>query len=414
VSGGLAAEVREDLPVLAQRIDGERITFLDSASTTPKPRAVIDAVRGYYEEYTANVHRGVHAFSERATQEFEQARYAVASLIGAQPSEIIFTRGATEAINLASWGLGLTGGEEPGYTQPTLASGEDEVVLPASEHHSNLLPWRLRARAVYLDVDEDGVPAFGQLASRMTKRTKLVSVAHASNVTGAIAPVAELAEVAHKNGALLLCDMAQSVSHLPIDVRKLGCDLAAFSSHKLFGPSGVGVLYARAEIMERLRLYQVGGGMVNRTDEEVFHPRPAPWRFEAGTPNIEGVIGFGAAVSWLRRIGLERVRAHDLEIGGALLETLARMKGVRVLGRGLGMDRRIALATFVVDVPSLSQESVARLLGDAYKIFVSGGYHCAHILHHRTQLEGTVRASPHLFNDTADVERLAAALTEIL
>ncbi len=391
---------KAEFPLLSRELDGAPITYLDSASTAPKPRAVIDAVSRYYTEIGANVHRGVHPLSEQATEAYERARHAVASLLNAQPAEIVFTRNATESLNLVAHALGL--------------GPDDEVVLPASEHHSNSLPWRLRARAVTVDIDDEAVPRWGQLGARLSPRTRLVALAHVSNVTGVVAPLEEWIATAHAAGVPVMVDAAQSVSHLPIDVRALDCDFLAFSGHKLFGPSGVGVLYVRRDRFDDLGLHLVGGGMVEYHDDERFDPRDAPFRYEAGTPAIEATIGLGAAIDWVREKKLTEIAAHSRRLGALLVEGLSSLPGARVLGASVPAERRVGLCTVSLPVPSMSQTSLARWLADAHGILVSGGYHCAHILHHRLELDGTLRASAHLYNDETDVEKLVAALRELV
>lgn len=390
------ADARRDLPLLARLHEGEPITFLDSASTTPKPRPVIDAVTRFYERGTANVHRGVHLLGEEATEAFEAARSEVASFLGCAPGEIVFTRNATAAINLVAAGLGL--------------GPEDEVLLPALEHHANYLPWRVQARVVPLPLGDDGLPLWEQAAGLFTARTKLLAMAHVSNVTGVVAPIAERIREAHAAGALVLIDASQSASHLPLDVRALDCDFLVFSGHKLFGPSGVGVLYVKESLQERLRPLEWGGGMVERHGREDFRLRAAPYRFEAGTPNIEGVIGTGAAIAWLRGFGMERVAAHGREIGAHLVEALTALPGLTLVGRSARAEDRIGLTTFHLDVAGLGPQDLARALSDQHGILVSGGQHCAHILHDDLQLPGTVRASAHLFTTHEEIDRLAAAL----
>jgi len=398
----MAGRVRADFPLLARSFGDQSLVFLDSASTTPKPRVVIDAVTHYYERCTANVHRGVHALGEEATRLYDAARLEVAGLIGAAPDEIIFVRGATEAINLVAFGLGL--------------GPEDEVVFPASEHHANWLPWRVRAKPVPVPIDADGVPRWDVAPTLLSDKTRLVAIGHVSNVTGAIAPVTEVVRWAHARGVPVLLDAAQSLSHLPLDVKKLGVDFLAASSHKAFGPSGVGLLYVERARMAKLPLYQVGGGMVALNEDlpGEFFPRDPPFRFEAGTPAIEATIGFGAAIRWMRSVGMEAIRDHDLALSRYLLAGLGSIPGVRVLAADVPGDKRIALATFVVDAPAMTQENVARALSDMFGVCVSGGHHCAHVLHARTKLAGTVRASPHVFNTTDDIDRLVDGVREIV
>ena len=400
----MAARVRGDFPLLKRTIGGMPLVFLDSASTSPKPRTVIDAVNHYYENCTANVHRGVHALGEEATRLYDEARLEVAALLGAGPDELVFVRGATEGINLVASSMQLT--------------KDDEVGCPASEHHANWLPWRHHATAVPMPIDADGVPRWETLGDLLTPRTKLVSIGHVSNVTGAIAPVTEVVAAAHARGIPVLLDAAQSLSHLPIDVKKLGVDFLAASAHKAFGPTGVGVLYAKRERLVTFPLYQVGGGMV-ALNEDIdaehrdthFIPRDAPFRFEAGTPAIEAAIGFGAAIRWMRAIGLNAIREHDVALAAKMVRELSAIPGVRVLAKDLPADKRIGLVTFVVDAPAMTQENAA--LCDLFGVCVSGGYHCTHVLHARAKLEGTVRASPHVFTTAAEIDKLVEGVREI-
>jgi cysteine desulfurase/selenocysteine lyase len=403
----LANRVRPEFPLLNRMLDGNPLVYLDTASTTPKPRAVIDAVIHYYEQCTANVHRGLYTLGEEATRLYDEARLEIAALLGAGPDELVFVRGTTEAINLVASSMKLT--------------KSDEVVFPASEHHANWLPWRHHATAVPMAIDADGVPRWETLPDLLTPRTKLVSIGHVSNVTGAIAPVAEVVAAAHARGIPVLLDAAQSLSHLAIDVKKLDVDFLAASSHKAFGPTGVGILYAKRERLDRFSLYQVGGGMVALNEDigadhidHGFVPRDAPFRFEAGTPAIEAAIGFGAAVRWMRAIGMDAIRAHDVALAEKMVRELSAIPGVRVLARDLPAEKRIALVTFVVDAPAMTQENVARALCDLFGVCVSGGYHCTHVLHARTKLDGTVRASPHVFSTASEVDKLVEGVREIV
>jgi cysteine desulfurase/selenocysteine lyase len=384
-------------PLLENGYDGAPFVYLDSASTTPKPREVIAAVARYYETLGANVHRGLYPLAEAATEEFERARHRVAALIGAQPGEIVFTHNATDSFNLLARALRL--------------SQDDEVVFPASEHHSNYLPWRVAAKPVLVDLDDQAVPKWSQLKSKIGKRTRLVTVAHVSNVTGVVAPLQEWIETAHAAGVPVLVDASQSVSHLPLDVHALGVDFLGFSSHKMFGPNGVGVLYVRRDRFADLAFGNVGGGMVALLGDDRFEPLEAPFRFEAGTPNIEGVIGLGAAVDYLLRIGMANVAQHSRALAEQLIEGLAGLPDATVLGRSV--RDRIALATVSLPWPSMRQQDIARLLADSHAIFVSGGFHCAHVLHDRLQLDGTLRASAHIYNDASDIEAFVKALHDL-
>ena len=273
------------------------------------------------------------------------------------------------------------------------------------------MPRRAVAKPILVDIDDEAVPIWSQLASRLGKRTRLATVAHVSNVTGVIAPVEEWIATAHKAGVPVMLDASQSIAHLPIDVRALDVDFMGFSSHKMFGPNGVGVLYVRRDHFDELGLGNVGGGMVALHAEDHFEPREAPFRYEAGTPNIEGVIGLGAAVDYLLGIGMSTIAAHSRALADQMMRGLAELEHATVLGRSV--KERVALATVSLPLPAMRQQDVARLLADAHGIFVSGGFHCAHVLHSRVRLDGTLRASAQLYNDASDIEALLRALREL-
>ncbi len=393
------AFTRNEFPFLRREIDGHPIIYLDSASTTPKPQCVIDTVTNVYHNGTANVHRGVHTIADEVTEAYEDARREIASFLNASPSEIVFTRNSTEGINIVASGMGL--------------GPDDEVVLTALEHHSNYLPWRLRARIVPIGLTDDGFPLYDEVASALSPRTRLLTLAQVPNTTGVIAPVERWIDIAHRHGLPVLIDASQSSSHLPIDVRALDCDYLVLSGHKLLGPTGIGVLYGKREWLDKLALYQTGGGMVRYHGEDKFEVQDVPQRFEAGTPNIEGAIGLGAAVAWLRSLGMNKVMEHSQSLAVHLTEGLRKIPGANVLAASAPPEKRIGLATLSLDIPGFSQESLARLLCDRYQILVSGGYHCAHILHHRLKLEGTIRISTHVFNTHDEIERVLSTLREL-
>ncbi|HEX5370722.1 MAG TPA: aminotransferase class V-fold PLP-dependent enzyme, partial [Dehalococcoidia bacterium] len=319
--------VREDFPILKREVHGKPLVYLDNAATTQKPLQVIDALVHYYETYNANVHRGVHTLSEEATDAYEEARKKVARFIKAPygHESVVFVRNTTEGINLVAnaWGRKFL---QPG----------DEVVISVVEHHSNMIPWQLITKergAVlrYVDIDAEGRLRMDELASMIGPRTKMVALAHASNVLGTN-PVAEIAEMAHRQGALMLIDGAQSVPHLPVDVGALGCDFMSFSAHKMAGPTGIGALWGRPELLDAMDPYMGGGSMISRVTMEGSTWADLPEKFEAGTPNIADAIGFGAAVDYLEALGMENVRAHEKQITGYAMERLGSLPGVTIYG----------------------------------------------------------------------------------
>jgi cysteine desulfurase/selenocysteine lyase len=390
---------RKEFPFLRREIDGHPIVYLDNASTTPKPQCVIDAVVQVYHDTTANVHRGVHTIADEATAAYENARREIASFLNASPAEIIFTRNATEGINIVANGLGLL--------------PEDEVVFTFAEHHSNYLPWRLRAKTIPVGLAPDGLPLYDDVESVLSPRTKLLTLAHVSNTTGIIAPVEKWVDAGHRKGLPVLIDAAQSASHVPIDVREMDCDFLVLSGHKLLGPSGIGVLYGKRERLAKLSLYQSGGGMVRYHGEDRFEVQDVPQRFEAGTPNIEGAIGLGAAVTWLRNLKMNRVMEHSQILGRQLIHGLETIPGIHIIGISAPLERRIGLVTFNLEVLGFSQDALARILCDKYQILVSGGFHCAHILHHRLRFEGTLRISTQVFTKPEEIGRVISALREL-
>jgi cysteine desulfurase/selenocysteine lyase len=397
---GLDVEaVRREFPVLAQRVHGKPLVYLDSAATAQKPRAVIDAVSRFYAEDNANVHRGVHALAERATAQLEAARAKVQRFIGAErPEEIVFVRGVTEAVNLVAQTFGRS----------RLRAG-DEIVVTALEHHSNLVPWQLlcRERGAALrvaDIDERGELRFDELARLLGPRTRLLAAAHVSNALGTINPVARMVELAHARGVPVLIDGAQAAPHLPLDVRALGCDFYTFSAHKMYGPMGIGVLYGRAALLEEMPPWQSGGEMVSAVSFEEASWQLPPYKFEAGTPDVAAAIGLGAAVEWLQSLDSDAAAAHEQELLGYGLELLRAIPGLRLLG---GARERIGVISFSLE--GVHPHDVGTIL-DLEGVAVRTGHLCAQPLLRRLGVPTTVRASLAAYNRREDLDALAAAL----
>jgi len=400
---GLDVErLRQDFPILAERVRGRPLVYLDNAATSQKPRAVIEAVSRFYAAENANIHRGVHALSERATVAYEGVRERVARFLNAASSaEIVFTRGTTEAINLVaqSWG------------GSTLRPG-DEILVTAMEHHSNLVPWQLLAgrmgavvRAVPItDAGELDLDAFDRL---LTGRTRLLALAHVSNALGTVNPVRELVARAAARGVTTLIDGAQAVPHLPIDVRALGCDFFAFSGHKVYGPTGVGVLYGREEVLERMPPWQGGGDMIETVTLEGSTYAPPPARFEAGTPMIAQVIGLGAALDYFESVGISAAGAWEQELLAQATEGVGALDGIRLVGTA---REKAGVLSFVVD--GVHPHDVGAVLDDE-GIAVRAGHHCAQPLMKRLGVGATTRASFALHSTRGDVDRLVEALGEV-
>jgi len=391
--------LREDFPILRQQIRGHPLIYFDNAATSQKPRRVLDALRHYYEHENANVHRGLHELSLRATEAYENARQRVASYLGAASAdEIVFTRGTTESINLVAqaWGGKF------------LRDG-DVILLTEMEHHSNLVPWQLLAertgaRLRFVPVRDDGTLALDQLPSLLTHESKLFAFTHISNSLGTINPVAELCAKARAVGALTLVDAAQSAGHLPINVRELGCDFLAFSGHKMCAPTGIGALYGRAEILDSLPPWHGGGEMIVSVTLEKSAFKKAPHRFEAGTPNIAGAIGLAAAIDYIEGIGRPAIFEHDAHLAGYAAERLAELPGMRMLGPS---GQRGALVGFVMDA---AHPHDLTTFADQYGLAMRGGHHCNQPLMRRFGVTGTTRASFYFYNTKAEIDRMIEIL----
>jgi cysteine desulfurase / selenocysteine lyase len=393
--------IREDFPILHEKAHGQPLIYFDNAATSQKPKTVLDALRRYYEHNNANVHRGLHELSSRATEAYEGSRRRVADYLGAaSPDEIVFTRGTTESINLVAqaWGGKF------------LREG-DVILLTEMEHHSNLVPWQLLAertgvRLRFVPVHDDGTLALEQLSSLLTREVKLFAFTHVSNSLGTINPVAHLCEKARAIGALTLVDAAQSVGHAPINVRELGCDFLAFSGHKMCGPTGIGALYARAEVLDAIPPWHGGGEMIVSVTLERSAFKKAPHRFEAGTPNIAGAIGLEAAIDYIEQIGRPAIFEHDTELAHYAMERLEELPGMRVLGP---REERGALVGFVMK--SVHPHDLTTF-ADRYGLALRGGHHCNQPLMRRFGLPGTTRASFYFYNTKEEIDRMIEILSD--
>jgi cysteine desulfurase / selenocysteine lyase len=388
--------IRREFPILARTMRGKPLVYLDTAASAQKPRAVIDAISRFYETEYANIHRGVYELSATSTRRHDEARAKVAGLLGAaDPREVVFVRNATEAVNLVAWS----------WARKHVGAG-DEILITALEHHANIVPWQLLceergARVVVAPVTDAGEVPVDQLAARISPRTKLVAFAHVSNVMGTVLPVAEIAALAHRAGALVLVDGAQAVPRMPVDVRELGCDFYVFSGHKLYGPTGVGCLWARGEILEGMPPWQAGGDMIAEVRFEKTTFAAAPQRFEAGTPDIAGAVGLGAAIDWLRGLGLENVARHEAELLAYGTARLAEIPGLRLIGTP---REKTGVISFVHD--AVHPHDLGTIL-DQQGIAIRAGHHCAQPLMERLGLPATARASLGVYNTESDLDRLA-------
>ncbi|MBW4032500.1 MAG: SufS family cysteine desulfurase [Acidobacteria bacterium] len=402
------AAIRADFPVLAERVNGQPLVYLDSAATAQKPLQVLDAERDFLLHRNAAVHRGAHTLAGEATEEFEDARAVVSAFIGADADEIVWTSNATEAINLVAYGLSnaLTSSR---YGRLAVRPG-DEIVITERDHHANIIPWQQLAQRTgatlrYLPVDDDGTLRMELLDQLVTERTRVLAFSHVSNVTGTASPVAELVARARQVGALVVLDACQAVPQLPFNVRELDVDFAAFSGHKLYGPTGVGVLYGRRELLEALPPFLTGGSMITTVTMDAAEFLPPPQRFEAGTEPISQAVGLAAAVRYLQRIGMDRVAAHGRELTERLAGGLAAIDGVRVIGAG----ERVGLASF--DVAEVHAHDVGQFLDDR-GIAVRVGHHCAQPLHRRLGLAASVRASVAVHTTHDEVDQLLVAVAD--
>ncbi|MBT8462222.1 MAG: cysteine desulfurase [Gemmatimonadetes bacterium] len=391
--------IRADFPILGRLVHGHPLAYLDNAATSQKPYSVIQAVDAYYREINANVHRGAHELSIRATEAYEEAREVVADHIGApSASEVIFVRGATEAINLVAWTWGAA----------HVAEG-DEILLTKMEHHSNLVPWQIlagRAGATvhYVDVEADGTLVMDDYDRLLSDRTCLVAVTHVSNTLGVVNPVAEIAQKAREADAICVVDGAQAAPHMQLDVQAIGCDFYAFSGHKMLAPTGIGALWGRREILEHMPPWQGGGEMISEVRLEGFTAAQLPHKFEAGTPNIAGAIGFAEAIRYLQRIGLERVHAWESDLTAYALERLDAVDGLEVFG-----PRKDRVGVISFRYADIHAHDLATIL-DQKGVAIRAGHHCNQPLMTHLGVDATARASVYLYNTRSEIDALVDAL----
>jgi cysteine desulfurase/selenocysteine lyase len=398
-------EIRKDFPILGTESHGHPLVFLDSASTSQKPLAVIDAVDTFYREYNANVHRGIYEIGERSTAAYERARAAVGRFINAPDShEVVFTRNATEAINLVAYSWG----------RRNIDRG-DAIVLTEMEHHANLVPWQLLAQErdgdlEFIPITDDGVLRLDVFEVLLRLKPKLVAFTHVSNTLGTINPVVEMTRMAHEAGALVLIDGAQAVPHVPVDVQAIGADFYAFSGHKMLAPTGSGALWARRELLEAMPPFMAGGDMIREVHLRRSDWNEIPWKFEAGTPDIAAGIGLGAAADYLRELGMDRVREHERELLVYAFDALGRAHPDLDLYGPMDPDIRGGVIPF--NVPGVHPHDVAQLL-DRSGVAVRAGHHCTMPLHERLDLAATARASFNVYTTKADIDALVAGLSEV-
>ena len=408
--------LRGDFPILSEVVNGSQLVYLDSGATSQKPLSVLNAERSFYEHENSAVHRGAHTLAALATESFEDARATVARFIGAADYEVVWTSNATEAINLVAYAIGNASLGRGGAAARRFALAEgDEIVVTEMEHHANLLPWQelaARTGAVlrFIPINDDGSLRMGEAPSIITARTKIVAFTHVSNVLGIINPVAELVKLAHDVGALVVLDACQSAPHLALDVRSLDVDFVAFSGHKMLGPTGIGVLYGKSELLNALPPFLTGGSMITTVTMERAEYLEAPHRFEAGTQKVSQAIALAAAVDYLTAVGIDRIAAHEAALGQKLVAGLTAIEGVRVLGPAAG-EARVGLASF--DTTGIHSHDMGQFLDDR-GIAVRVGHHCTQPLHRRLGVISTTRASAYLYTTDEEIDALLAGVHDAI
>jgi cysteine desulfurase / selenocysteine lyase len=401
------SKIREDFPILKRKINGDRpLIYLDNAATTQKPQSVINAICNYYMNYNSNIHRAVHQLAEEATIEYERSRRKVAKFINARSSnEIVFTRNATEAINLIAYSWGRANIKK-----------DDNITITEIEHHSNIVPWQILTREKganlqYIGIDNNGylkIEDCKRCLQRTNKRNGLISISQMSNVLGTIVPVNEIIKIAHEEGILVLVDGAQSVPHMPVDVQKMDCDFMAFSSHKMLGPTGVGVLYVKEDILEKMSPFIGGGDMIKEVHKYETIYNDLPYKFEGGTPNIADVIGLGAAIDYLNEIGMDNVREHEADITSYAIRALSTIKGVNLYGPS-DVNHRGGIIAF--NIGDIHPHDLATIMNE-HGVAIRSGHHCAQVLMSRLDVAATSRLSFYIYNTKKEVDTFIDVLNE--
>jgi len=401
-----ADKIKKDFPILDRQINGHPLVYFDNAATSQKPKQVIKAISGYYEQYNANVHRGIHTLSEEASELYENARKNVSAFLGTpRPKELVFTSGSTESLNLVAFGWGLKN-----------LKPKDVILVSDAEHHSNLVPWqevgqktgaKLELFSASQAVDGDILPF---LKEKMSDRVKIISLPHASNVTGVIVDIKAVVKEAKKVGALVCVDGAQAAPHLKVDVKSLGCDFYAVSAHKMLGPTGIGALWAKEALLESMDPIMFGGGMIMEVYEQDSTWAPIPEKFEPGTPNVAGVVGFSAAMDYLKEVGMDEIRQHEVELNAYVLEKLQEIKGLSIIGPK-EPAKRTGLVSFVMK--NIHAHDLAAIL-DTKGVAVRSGHHCAMPLHSKLKITASTRASYYLYNTKGDIDVLVGGLKEAM
>ena len=396
-------ELRNDFPIFKKKINGKDLVYLDNASTTQKPYSVINSITDFYSNYNSNIHRAVYQLAEEATELYEQTRKKIANFINVRPEEIIFTRNTTESINLIAYS----------WARSNLKK-DDVIALTEIEHHSNIVPWQILCQEIgtrleYVGIDESGFLDVEHLIELISSRkVKLVSISHMSNVLGTIVPIERIVKIAHQYDIPVIVDGAQSVPHMPVDVKNLDCDFLVFSAHKMLGPTGVGVLYAKKELLEKMKPFMAGGDMIKEVFKFHTNYNEVPYKFEAGTPNIADVVGFGAAVEYLEKIGMENIRKHEIYLTEYALESMQSLKHITIYGP---MDSKFRGGVISFNIADIHPHDLATIMND-HGIAIRSGHHCAQVLMQRLDVPATSRASFYIYNTKEEIDKFVNAIKE--